>query len=94
MPLMRTSETPLNAFLWRADDGPTLNAGFAALCFFRGSRQVLLRNPFCDFQRGWTPAPSLTWLTVAPALAAKSSPVWFTRGTMSALDWLPFVEIS
>ena len=31
MPLMRTSETPLNAFLWRADDGPTLNAGFAAL---------------------------------------------------------------
>ena len=32
MPLMRTSETPgVNAFLWRADDGPTLNAGFAAL---------------------------------------------------------------
>ena len=30
-PLMRTSETPLKAFLWRADDGPTLNAGFAAL---------------------------------------------------------------
>ena len=31
MPIMRTSETPLNAFLWRADDGPTLNADFAAL---------------------------------------------------------------
>ena len=31
MPLMRASETPLNAFLWRADDGLTLNAGFAAL---------------------------------------------------------------
>ena len=26
-----TSERPLNAFLWRADDDPTLNAGFAAL---------------------------------------------------------------
>ena len=23
-----TSETPLNAFFWQADDGPTLNAGF------------------------------------------------------------------
>ena len=57
MPLMRTSETPLNAFLWRADDGPTLNAGFAALWFFRGSRLVLLRNPFCDFSAGLDPCP-------------------------------------
>ena len=59
MPLMRTSETPLNAFLWWADDGPTLNAGFAALRFFRGSRLVLLRNPFCDFSAGLDPCPPL-----------------------------------
>ena len=41
-----TSETPLNAFFWRADDGPTLNDGF-----FRGSRLVLLRNPFFAYFR-------------------------------------------
>ena len=41
-------------FGWRADDGPTLNAGFVALWFFRGSGPVLLRNPiFCDFSGGW-----------------------------------------
>ena len=33
-----TSETPLNAFLWRADDDPTLNAGFAAFMIFSGDR--------------------------------------------------------
>ena len=33
------------AFRWRADDGPTLNAGLVALRFFRGSAPVLLRNP-------------------------------------------------
>ena len=33
------------AFRWRADDGPTLNAGLVALGFFRGSGPVLLRNP-------------------------------------------------
>ena len=39
----------LNAFHWRANDGPTLNAGLVALCFVRGSRPVLLRTPiFCD----------------------------------------------
>ena len=27
----------------------------------------------------------------APALVTISSPVWFTRGTMSALDWLETV---
>ena len=42
------------AFRWRADDGPTLNAGLVALCFFRGSGPLsclLLRNPifFCVF---------------------------------------------
>ena len=36
------SETPLK---WRADDGPTLNAGLVALWFLRGSVPVLLRNP-------------------------------------------------
>ena len=30
------------AFRWRADDGPTLNAGLVALCFSRGSGPVLL----------------------------------------------------
>ena len=39
------SETPF--------DGPTLNNGLVALCFFRGSRPVLLRNPiFYDFSEG------------------------------------------
>ena len=33
------------AFRWRADDGPALNAGLAAMWFFRGSVPVLLRNP-------------------------------------------------
>ena len=42
------------------DDGPTLNADLVALCFFRGSRPVLLRNSilFVIFQRGvLTPCP-------------------------------------
>ena len=29
-------------FRWRADDGQTLNAGFAAFCYSRGSGPVLL----------------------------------------------------
>ena len=38
---------------WRADDGPSLNAGLVALWFFRGPGQVLLRNPiFLWFFRG------------------------------------------
>ena len=38
------------AFRWRADGGPTLNAGLVALWFYRGSGPVLLRNSiFCDF---------------------------------------------
>ena len=42
------------AFRWHADDGPTLNAGLLALCFFRGSGPVLLTNPifFLWFFRG------------------------------------------
>ena len=30
------------AFRWRADDGPTLNAGMVALYFFRGFGPILL----------------------------------------------------
>ena len=33
------------AFRWRADGGPTLNAGLVALWFYRGSGPVLLRKP-------------------------------------------------
>ena len=42
------------AFRWRADNGPKLNADMVALCFFRGSGPVLLRNPIyvCNFQGG------------------------------------------
>ena len=49
------------AFLWRADDGPALNAGLVALRFFRGSGPVLLRYPiFSDLSGGGvrTPCPS------------------------------------
>ena len=35
----------LMAFRWRADDGPTLDAGLVAMWFFRESEPVLLRNP-------------------------------------------------
>ena len=31
------------AFRWRANDGPMLNAGLVALCFFRGSGPALLK---------------------------------------------------
>ena len=34
--------TKSGAFRWRADDGPTLNAGLVAVGFLRGSRPVLL----------------------------------------------------
>ena len=48
----------LNAFRWRAHDGPTLNTGLKALWFFRRSGPVLLRNPiFCDFSGGPDPLP-------------------------------------
>ena len=33
------------AFPWRADDGPTLNAGLVSLWLFRGSEPVMPRNP-------------------------------------------------
>ena len=45
------------AFRWRADDGPTLNAGLVA-AIFRGSGPVLLENPiFCDFSGGGGSGP-------------------------------------
>ena len=53
------------AFRWQADDGPTLKAGLVALCFFRGSRPVLLRKPiFLEFSRGvrTLAPPHRTWL--------------------------------
>ena len=51
------------AFRWRADDGPTLNAGLVhvALLFFNGSGPVLLNKPyiFCNFSGGsGPPAPT------------------------------------
>ena len=53
------------AFRWRADDGPTLNAGLVA-CDLRVSGPVLLRNPifFCNFPGGGgggNPCPHL-WI--------------------------------
>ena len=39
-------------FRWRADDGPTLNAGLVAFRIFRGSGPVLLRKPTSFFQDG------------------------------------------
>ena len=47
------------AFLWRVDNGPKLNAGLVALCIFRRSGPVMLRNPkFLCFSRGvHTPCP-------------------------------------
>ena len=50
------------AFRWRADDGPTLNAGLVALLFYRGFGQVLLKKPyiFVTFQRvSGPPVPPL-----------------------------------
>ena len=46
-------------FCWRADDGPTLNAGLVALWFIRRSGSLLLRNPiiFVIFQGARTPCP-------------------------------------
>ena len=47
------------AFCWRANDGPTLNAGLVVLSFLRGSRPVLQRNTifFKIFQGGGRPDP-------------------------------------
>ena len=48
----RPAKRHLMAFRWRADDGPTLNAGLMA-AFYRGSGPVLLENPiFLRFFRG------------------------------------------
>ena len=46
------------AFRWRVDDGPTLNAGLVALCFFRDPDQYCHGTLyFCDFSGGWSRPP-------------------------------------
>ena len=43
----------LNGVRLRADDGPILNAGLVALCFFRGSgKYCYVTLYFCDFSGG------------------------------------------
>ena len=44
----------LMEFCLRADDGPTLNAGLVAICFFQGIQIRIAKKPymFCDFSRG------------------------------------------
>ena len=37
------------AFRWRADDGPSLIAGFVSLRFFPGSRTSIAKNPYIFF---------------------------------------------
>ena len=43
---------------WRADDGPTLNAGFLASLFFRGSGPLLLGTPISGGPDPLPPPPS------------------------------------
>ena len=58
------------ALRWWADDDPTLNAGLAALWFFRGSGPVLLRDPiFLWFFRGGGSEPlSHLWIRTCECL--------------------------
>ena len=49
-------------FGWRANDGPTLNAGLLLCDFFRGSGQVLLRNPIFFQVGSGPPAPTPLWI--------------------------------
>ena len=37
------------AFRWRADNGPTLNAGLVAACDFKGIRTSIAKNIFYIF---------------------------------------------
>ena len=34
------------AFRWQAKDGPTMNAGLVALCFFQAIRTSIAKKPF------------------------------------------------
>ena len=53
-----TSETPLKVFFWRADDGPTLNAGF-----FQGIETSIAKKPFfCDISGGGLDPCPLLWI--------------------------------
>ena len=47
------------AFCWRANDGPTLNAGLVAAIFFQGIQTSIAKKPnnFEIFQGGWGPDP-------------------------------------
>ena len=47
------------AFRWRADDGPTLNAGFGSFVIFQGIRTSIAKKPynFVIFQGGGGPGP-------------------------------------
>ena len=46
------------AFRWRADDGPTLNAGLAAFVIFQGIRTSIAKKPYvCYFSGGRDPLP-------------------------------------
>ena len=49
-------QIPLEAGHHRTNNGPTLNAGWVAWWFFRGSGQVLLSNPIA-LCFSWGPDP-------------------------------------
>ena len=56
------------AFLWCADNGPTIECWLGGRVIFRGSRSILLRNPiFLRFFRGGpdplsSPSGSAKWM--------------------------------
>ena len=79
----------LMALLWRADDGPTLNAGLVALWFLRGSGPVLLRNPyiFVSFQGGGVGPP--VSLRIRPWSKPSKGPIRPEENTMN-ITWPRF----
>ena len=98
------------AFRWRAEDGPTLDGGLAALIFFRGSGPILLKNPtFLQFFKGGGGANPLCPLWIRPCNLTKletiqgpfhvSSPAWYVFAVkVSKFDLYPtnakYVKIS
>ena len=58
------------AFRWRADDGPTWNAGLVSIGFFRGSGPVAKEsNIFVIFQGvSGPPVPPPLWIRVCYGL--------------------------
>ena len=87
-------------FHWLANDGPTLNADFVALWFFRVSRPVLQRNPIFlwFFRRGgvWTPCPpppldppmECQWLEVESPLKYEFCPMNAHQNSHQIWKWL------